>query len=167
MFKQSQPHLLYSFPLILRNTKYLHVTYVEYRAVSGVFLNIGPPPLSPPSEWVLPLHQRRGGGYTLAGRWGGGGSIFWKTSDIGLASYNIISLRFEIFLLKTTLHFVLAMINSNFKTSLFSANAVGSLYVKKYFDEDAKVHFQYYLIFELSCYGKGTVFDYFLTYNFT
>jgi hypothetical protein len=40
--------------------------YVEYRAVSGVFQNIDPPP----SEGVLPPHHRRGGGYTLAGRWG-------------------------------------------------------------------------------------------------
>ncbi len=31
--------------------------------------------------------------YTLAGWWGGGGSIFWKTPDIGLASYSLISLR--------------------------------------------------------------------------
>ncbi len=44
-----------------------------------------PPTPFPPSECVLPPHQRRG--YTLAGRWGGGGSIFWKTPDIGLASY--------------------------------------------------------------------------------
>ncbi len=27
------------------------------------------------------------------GRWGGGGSIFWKTPDIGLVSYSIIPLR--------------------------------------------------------------------------
>jgi hypothetical protein len=32
-------------------------------------------------------------GFTLAGRWVGGGSIFWKTSDIGLASCSIISPR--------------------------------------------------------------------------
>jgi hypothetical protein len=33
-------------------------TYVEYRAVSGVFQNIDPPPPSPPSECVHPPHQR-------------------------------------------------------------------------------------------------------------
>ncbi len=57
---------------------------MEYRAVSGV------PPPSPPSECALPPHQRRGL-HTRRG-WGGG-SIFWKTPDIGLASYSIISLR--------------------------------------------------------------------------
>jgi len=51
-----------------------------------------PPTPSPPSECVLPPNPKTGG-HTLAGRWGGGGSIFWKTPDIGLASYSIISLR--------------------------------------------------------------------------
>ncbi len=32
------------------------LTYVEYRAVSGVFQNIDPPPPSPPRECVLPPH---------------------------------------------------------------------------------------------------------------
>ncbi len=36
------------------------LTYVEYRAVSGVFQNIDPPHPSPPSECVLPPHQRWG-----------------------------------------------------------------------------------------------------------
>ncbi len=63
------------------------LTCVEYRAVSGVFQNIDPPP---------PLHPApKAGGYTLAGRWGGGGSIFWKTLDNGLASYSIIPLRLD------------------------------------------------------------------------
>jgi hypothetical protein len=51
--------------------KVLTYICIEYRAVSGVW----------------------GGGHT---RWlerGGGGPIFWKTPDIGLASYSIISLR--------------------------------------------------------------------------
>ncbi len=54
-----------------------------------------PHPLSP-SECVLPPHQRRGGGVHSPGGegLGGGGSIFWKTPDIGLASYSIIPLRF-------------------------------------------------------------------------
>jgi hypothetical protein len=38
--------------------------YVEYRAVSGVFQNIDPPP-SPPSECVLPPHQMRGVGVNI------------------------------------------------------------------------------------------------------
>ncbi len=64
-----------------------------YRVQSSVWRlsNFWPPPTpSPSSECVLPPHQRRG--YTLAGRSGGGGSIFWKTPDIGLASYSIIPL---------------------------------------------------------------------------
>jgi hypothetical protein len=59
--------------------------YVEYRAVSGVFQNIDPPHPSPTSECVLPRAVM-----------GAGGSIFWKTPDIGLASYSIISLRTKI-----------------------------------------------------------------------
>ncbi len=34
------------------------LTYIEYRAVSGVFRTIDPPPLSTPRECVLPPHQR-------------------------------------------------------------------------------------------------------------
>ncbi len=63
------------------------LTYIECLA-SSEFLAPNP---SPPSECVLPPHQRRG--YTLAGRWGGGESIFRKTPDTGLASYSIIPLR--------------------------------------------------------------------------
>jgi hypothetical protein len=37
-------------------------------------------------------------GYTLARGWGGGGSIFRKTTDIGLVSYSIIPLRCQFFL---------------------------------------------------------------------
>ncbi len=42
-----------------------------------------------PKYWVCspPGDQRRG-----VGRWGDGGSIFWKTPDIGLASYSLIPL---------------------------------------------------------------------------
>ncbi len=61
--------------------------------MSGVFQNIDPPSPSPPSECVLPLHQRRGVHNTRQGAEGGGGSIFWKTQDIGLASYSVIPLR--------------------------------------------------------------------------
>jgi hypothetical protein len=37
------------------------LTYIEYRAVSGVFQTIDPSTPSPPRECVLPPHQRRGG----------------------------------------------------------------------------------------------------------
>ncbi len=66
---------------------------IEYRAVSGVFRNIDPQPPLHPAIVSSPRTQRRGGGYTFSGRWGGGGSIFRKTPDIGLASYSIIPLR--------------------------------------------------------------------------
>jgi hypothetical protein len=68
------------------------LTCVEYRSVSGVFQTVTPTHPSPPSECVLLPHQRRGGTHSPGGE-GGGGSIFWKTPDIGLASYSIISLR--------------------------------------------------------------------------
>ncbi len=54
-------------------------------AVSGVFQNIDPPAPLHPATVSSP--RTKGEGYTLAGRWGGGGSIFWKTPDIGLASW--------------------------------------------------------------------------------
>jgi hypothetical protein len=38
------------------------LTYIEYRALSGVFRTIDPVTPSLPSECVLPQHQRRGGG---------------------------------------------------------------------------------------------------------
>ncbi len=45
------------------------------------------PPLHPASVSPPPPKAGGGGGtHTLAGRLGGGGSIFWKTPDIGLAS---------------------------------------------------------------------------------
>ncbi len=50
---------------------------VEYRAVSCVFQNIDPPP---------PLHLVSVSSH--AGWRGGWGSMFWKTQDIGLASYS-------------------------------------------------------------------------------
>jgi hypothetical protein len=68
------------------------LTYKEYRAVSGVFRTIDPPPPFPPSECVLPPHLRRRGTHSPGGK-GVGGSIFRKTPDIGLASYSIIPLR--------------------------------------------------------------------------
>ncbi len=67
------------------------LTYVEYRAVSGVLQNIYPPPPSPPSECVLPPHQRWG---VLTRRAvGGGGWVVNILVDarhwIGLLQYNL------------------------------------------------------------------------------
>jgi hypothetical protein len=61
------------------------LTYVEYRTVSDVFQNIDPPP---PSLHLASVSSPRtkGGGTHSPGGEGGGGSIFWKTPDIGLAS---------------------------------------------------------------------------------
>ncbi len=59
--------------------------------MSLVFQNIdSPPPPSPASVYPQSL---LGGRTHSLGREGGGGSIFGKTPDIGLASYSIISLR--------------------------------------------------------------------------
>jgi hypothetical protein len=61
---------------------------VEYRAVSCVFQNIDPPPISPPGECVLPP-TKAGGIHSPGGEGAGGGeSIFWKTQDVGLTSYS-------------------------------------------------------------------------------
>ncbi len=65
--------------------------YVEYRAVSASSKILTPHTPSPPSECVLPPHQRRGINTRRAVR--GWGSMFWKTPAIGLAFYTIISLR--------------------------------------------------------------------------
>jgi hypothetical protein len=58
---------------------------VEYRAVSCVFQNIDPPtPLHPASVSSSPATK-------VHTRWaerGVGGQIFWKTQDVGLASYS-------------------------------------------------------------------------------
>jgi hypothetical protein len=63
------------------------LTYVEYRAVSGVFQNIdSPPPFNPVS--VSSPRTKGGGVHYTHTRWavrGVRGLIFWKTLDIGLA----------------------------------------------------------------------------------
>ncbi len=69
------------------------LTYIEYRAVSGVFGTIDPhPPLHPAS--VSSLHTK-GGGYTLAGRWGGGGVNISEDARhwIGLLQSNPFTFR--------------------------------------------------------------------------
>jgi hypothetical protein len=63
------------------------LTSVEYRAVSGVFQNIDPPPPLHPASVSSPRTK----GTRRAVR--GWGSIFSKTPDIGLVSYSIIPLR--------------------------------------------------------------------------
>ncbi len=65
---------------IFFNYGYRHkvLTYIEYRAVSGVFRTIDSP-------------RTKGGGggwYILAGRWGGGGVNFDARHWIGLLQYN-------------------------------------------------------------------------------
>ncbi len=77
--------------------------------------NYWPPTPSPPSECVLPPHQS----CALAGRWGGGGSIFRKTPDIGLASYIIIPLRIKqkIVTSKTYLRIELFLVTQEMKRS--------------------------------------------------
>jgi hypothetical protein len=68
--------------------------YVEYRAVSGVFQNIDPPPPLHPASVSSPRTKSGGGTHSPGDEGvGGGGSTFWKTPDIGLASYSIIPLR--------------------------------------------------------------------------
>jgi hypothetical protein len=74
--------------------------------MSLVFQNIDLPPPPPPGEGVLPpppptkagVHTRR-----VESGEGGGGSIFWKTRDIGLPSYsNNLSTRHSIKKVKTS-----------------------------------------------------------------
>ncbi len=64
------------------------LSYIEYRAVSGVFQTMDPPlPLHPAS---VSSPGTKGGGYTLAGRWGGGGVNISEDARhwIGLLQYN-------------------------------------------------------------------------------
>jgi hypothetical protein len=70
------------------------LTYIEYRAVSGVFRTIDPtPPLHPAS---VSSPRTKGGGVHTRRAVRGWGSIFQKTSDIGLASYSKIPLRLTV-----------------------------------------------------------------------
>ncbi len=74
---------------------YKVLTYVEYRAVPGVFQNnIDPPPTPLSTQRVCPppASKAGGGGTHSPGREGVGGATFWKALDIGLASYSLISL---------------------------------------------------------------------------
>jgi hypothetical protein len=58
--------------------------------MAGAFKNIDSPSPSPPGEYVPPPLVR--GEDTLAGWRGGGGSIFWKTSDTALYSTYVSTL---------------------------------------------------------------------------
>jgi hypothetical protein len=69
--------------------KVLTYTYVEDRAVSGVFQNIDPQPPSPPSECVLPPHQRRGVHTRRLGRGWGANILEDARYWIGLLQYNL------------------------------------------------------------------------------
>jgi hypothetical protein len=64
-----------------------YCTYVEYRAVSGVFQNIDPPPPLPLASVSYP---RTKGGYTLAGRVRGWGVNILEDArhGVGLLQYN-------------------------------------------------------------------------------
>ncbi len=50
------------------------LTYIEYRAVSGVFRTIDPPTPSPPSECVLPPAPKAGDTHSPGGEGVGGGN---------------------------------------------------------------------------------------------
>ncbi len=59
-------------------SKHKVLTYVEYRAVSGVFQNIDAPPPLPLASVSFPLTISEGGGGTHSpGGEGGGGSIIF------------------------------------------------------------------------------------------
>ncbi len=65
------------------------LTYIEYRAVPGVFQNIDPHPLLHPASVSSP--RSKGGRYTLAGRWGGWGVNILEDAShrIGLLQSNL------------------------------------------------------------------------------
>jgi hypothetical protein len=69
------------------------LTYIEYRAVSGVFQTIDPPPPLRPASVSFP--RTNGRGYTLAGQWGGWGVKILEDARHWLASYSIITLRYK------------------------------------------------------------------------
>ncbi len=77
-------------------TKYLHMQNTELCLASSKILTPTPPhPLST-QRVCPPPAPKEGGGTHQPGSEGGGGSIFWKTTDIGLVSYSIISLRISL-----------------------------------------------------------------------
>ncbi len=68
-----------------------NIFYCKRAILSSRLPNIDPPSPSLPGESVLPPQQRRSVHTRRAERgMGGGGSIFWKTREIGLPSYSKI-----------------------------------------------------------------------------
>ncbi len=88
---------IYFIPVLIVRAMHKVLTYIENRAVSGVFRTIDPPP--PLHSAIVSSPRTKGvgvggGGYTLAGRWKSlGGQYFRKTPGIGFASFSIIPLR--------------------------------------------------------------------------
>ncbi len=86
--------LLIQPPKIYKIHKVL--TYEEYRAVSGVFQNIHPPPPPTPlsTQRVCPPPTPKAGGYTLAWQWGRGVNILEDARHwIGLLQYNLSTIK--------------------------------------------------------------------------
>jgi hypothetical protein len=66
----------------LLGSKHKVLTFIEYRAVSGVFRTIDPPPSAPIcSKCVLPPHQRRGDTHSQGGE-GVGGQYFGRRQTL-------------------------------------------------------------------------------------
>ena len=78
------------------------LTYIEYRAVSGVFRTPPSPTQLHPASVSSPRTKGEAGRYTHSpggeGVGGGVNPVIRKTPDIGLASYSTIPLRFLPFL---------------------------------------------------------------------
>jgi len=72
--------------LLLQVTTYTYIRRV-YRAVSDVFQNSDPPTPLSTRRVCPPPATKTGGTHSLGGEWGGG-SIFWKMQDIGLAFFS-------------------------------------------------------------------------------
>ncbi len=73
---------------IITDAYHKELTYVEYRAVSGVFQNDDPHPLLHPSSLSSPAPNAGG-----AGRWGGWGVNILEDARHSIGLYTIISLR--------------------------------------------------------------------------
>jgi hypothetical protein len=65
------------------------LTYVEYRAVSGVFQNIDTPPPSPASECVHPPAPKARDTHSPGGEGGGVNILEDARHRIGLLEYNL------------------------------------------------------------------------------
>ncbi len=87
---------IYFFPVLIVRAMHKVLTYIEYRAVSGVFRTIDPPPPLHSAIVSSPAPKAGGGGggvHTRRAVKELGGSIFRKTPGIGFASFSIIPLR--------------------------------------------------------------------------